>query len=156
MVRIELAQVSPCSGCGNCCRHIGLPPFEAANPDLGPQPKVRRLSRGAPEDTAELADLTTFALMPDALRAEHAALLRGLTEDPSGRPCAWLDEASGECLHYEFRPFLCREWAVGALPCVHVRKSNHPVVWVDSSPVAVWRNPQSERRYRGRATHPCD
>ncbi len=145
-MRVELPILSPCVGCGNCCRSIGLPPFEVANPDLGPQPSVP--TKGGCFSCAQDYDLLMFATMPAELRAAHAQLLRDLTEDPSGTPCAWFDAATGECVNYEHRPAACVLFVVGSRACVHL-KSDPEVkcVWQDNTQPEVWRNPRSKERY---------
>lgn len=136
-VRVVLPQVGLCESCGGkCCQRIGLPPFEVANPDLGPQPVPPGL------DVWMLLDTELFLDMPAELRAEHAALVRDLAADPTGRPCAWLDDA-GRCRHYDWRPAVCRDWAEGAEPCVETR-AGRGVVWRDPEGTTTddWRNPR--------------
>jgi hypothetical protein len=88
--RVSLPLADPCGGCGRCCETIGLPPFEAANPDFGPQKvHLRRMTDSEMSDAAFDTDL--FLLMPPEVRAAHAELLLNLTADPSGQPCAWYD-----------------------------------------------------------------
>lgn len=145
-LRIELAQVSPCTGCGNCCRHIGLPPFEVPNPDLGPQ--LLAPTVGGCFTCAQDGDMKTFAAMPADLRAAHAQLLRGLKKDPTGTPCAWLDQETGECAHYEHRPAVCRVFVVGSEPCMALKfRPGTKCVWQDNTEPDVWRNPRSMQRY---------
>ncbi|MCE9553913.1 MAG: YkgJ family cysteine cluster protein [Planctomycetes bacterium] len=35
--------------------------------------------------------------------------------------CLWLDDATGRCKHYEYRPTLCREFELGGDVCLSVR-----------------------------------
>ena len=66
-----LPLADPCGGCGKCCQHIGLPPFEAANPLFGPQlVNTRGLSDSQLADA--VFDTELFLLMPAELRQAHA------------------------------------------------------------------------------------
>lgn len=152
MTRMELPVISPCVGCGNCCRSIGLPPFEVANPDLAPQRSER--SPGGCFSCAQVSDMNTFAAMPTELRAAHAQMLRDLKTDPSGAPCAWLDPASGRCVNYDHRPAVCRVFVVGSPECLHLRTGIPKCVWQDNTSPEVWRNPRSKERYEGRKLPP--
>jgi Fe-S-cluster containining protein len=136
-----------CEGCGRCCDKIGLPPFEVPNPDLGPMAvwaEKRLWSASDYTGAADrwLADTDTFLRMPAALRAAHARLVRGLTADPTGSPCAWLDPDSKRCSHYEFRPAVCRDWPPGADPCLTARKGRARVEWRYDNAPPNWRNPR--------------
>lgn len=143
-MRIELPIVSPCVGCGNCCRSIGLPPFEVANPDLGPQPKEP--TPGGCRTCEQLRDMSTFANMPSSLRAAHAELVKNLKSDPSGKPCAWLDTETGRCINYEHRPAVCQDFTVGSAECVHLQTGEPQCVWNDNTIPEVWRNPRGKGR----------
>ena len=138
-MRIELEQVSPCTGCGKCCDNIGLPPFYVPNPDFGPVPVWHATSD---EWAARfLADRDAFERMPAALRAEHAEMVRSLEDDPTGRPCAWLDPDTKRCRHYEYRPVTCREWQPGCDGCNAARRGAK-VVWLDGASPGLWLNPR--------------
>lgn len=144
-MRIELQQVSYCTGCGGrCCRHIGMPPFEAPNPDLAGAPVE------LPKDSVQARDRAIFEAMPAELRADHAARLLALTEDPTGTPCAWLNPETGECGHYEYRPTNCREFVPGCDECRVMRRTGHPCVWDTELTLAMWLNPflRQARRLR--------
>ena len=123
--RIPLPAADICGGCSACCDHIGLPPFEVPNPDLGFMPRrpVTTVSR-----ESYLADLDIFLAMPAAVRADHAALVLAAAGDQSGRPCAWLDPVAKRCRHYAHRPTVCREWVPGAEGCCAAR-SGRSVIW---------------------------
>jgi Fe-S-cluster containining protein len=142
-MRIELPQADPCDGCGACCAWIGLPPFAVPNPDLGPAAPVVR--PGGAWLPWLLADTDTFLAMPAGLRADHAAALRSLVADPTGRPCLWLDPATRRCRHHDWRPHACRTFAAGAAGCAAARSGRSPVVWDEPAPPASWRNPRRPR-----------
>ena len=141
-MRISLPEADPCGGCGKCCHGIGLPPFEAANPEFGPQPVVTRGMTATQFDTAAF-DTELFLLMPAELRLAHAELLLNLTADPSGTPCAWYDAAADRCRHYEWRPGTCRQFSPGSDECVKLRSDPAAVlVWQDDNTPERWRNPR--------------
>ena len=94
-MRKSLPTADPCGGCGKCCRGIGLPPFEAANPAFGPQPVVTRGMSDSQFATA-VFDTELFLTMPDDLRLAHAELVLNVDADPSGTACAWFDEEAGK------------------------------------------------------------
>lgn len=135
-----------CEGCGRCCDKIGLPPFEAPNPDLGPLPVAAwKRAWGYDKYTAQqLTDTDTFQRMPPALRADHARLVRGLTADPSMTACAWLDPDTKRCRHYEYRPAVCRDWKPGERDCLQARSGRGTVVWRGDALPALWRNPRRD------------
>lgn len=147
-MRIGLPQIDPCGGCGKCCQGIGLPPFEAANPEFGPQPVVTRGMTASQFDTAAF-DTELFLLMPAELRLAHAELLLNLSANPSGTPCAWYDTDAGRCKHYEWRPGTCRQFTPGSDECEKLRADPDAVlVWQDDNTPETWRNPR--RRYQPR------
>lgn len=37
--------------------------------------------------------------------------------------CIWLDRYTGRCLHYEWRPELCRKFEVGGEACLRIREN---------------------------------
>lgn len=139
---IALPLTDACAGCGRCCQHIGLPPFEAANPEFGPQRvSIRGLSDT--QITDAVFDTELFLLMPAELRRAHAEMLLGLIADPTGGPCAWFDQDMGRCRNYEWRPATCRRfWANDARcqelcsdPAIHLH-------WQDDTTVPAWLNPR--------------
>jgi len=150
-MRIALPQADPCGGCGKCCQGIGLPPFEAANPEFGPQPVVTRGMTASQFDTATF-DTELFLLMPAELRLAQAELVLNLTADPSGQACAWYDAEADRCRHYEWRPGTCRRFEPGSDECVKLRADPDAVlVWQDDNSPEMWRNPRrsAERGMRG-------
>lgn len=73
--------------------HMGMPPFL--------QDELSRLP-------TELADDIEFINLIDPL------------QDEGGPPCIWLDE-NGKCRHYEYRPYVCRDFPVGCESCLLYR-----------------------------------
>lgn len=142
MSRTPLPMADPCGGCGRCCETIGLPPFEAANPDFGPQSvHLRGLTDTQMADAVFDADL--FLHMPADVRAAHAELLLNLTADPTGQPCAWYDAGRKRCRHHAWRPATCRRFEPGGERCVQLVASPEVVlVWQDDRRPERWRNPR--------------
>jgi Fe-S-cluster containining protein len=140
--RLPLPIADPCGGCGRCCETIGLPPFEAANPDFGPQPvHLRGLTDTQMADAAFDAEL--FLLMPADVRAAHAQQLLNLTADPTGMPCAWYDDARKRCRHHSWRPATCRRFEPGGERCIQLLADPEVVlVWQDDRRPERWQNPR--------------
>ncbi len=137
-----LPLADPCGGCGRCCEHIGLPPFEAANPDFGPQ-RVRTRGLSAAQLADAVLDTELFQLMPAELRREHAELLLNLIADPTGGPCAWYDPDAKRCRHHDWRPATCRRFWPNDERCNELRAD--PAVrlhWQDDTTLTAWLNPR--------------
>lgn len=124
-----------------------MPPFEVPNPDLGPLPITASKRAGwhwHPTPTEQrLTDTETFLRMPATLRAEHAAMMRGLTADPTRTPCPWLG-GDGRCVNYEYRPAVCRDWPVGNVGCHQARGGRGYVAWRHDNPPEDWYNPRRD------------
>lgn len=88
----DISDVDFCRECGECCRHSGAPPF-------------------APGE--ELWDH-----LPDDLRQDAIAARSRRNFDI---PCAWFDQSTNQCRHYEFRPVACREFQVHSPICLSTR-----------------------------------
>lgn len=156
-MRVALTTVGACEGCGACCAHIGLPPFEVPNPDLGPLPAVRPVRFDNDQSLAQdVLDTELFLAMPAALRAEHAAAVAALDRDPSGTPCAWLDPATRRCRHYEWRPAACRDWVPGGEGCNAARFRGSKVLWKYPLRVDQWWNPRAGEWFEVDAPPPRD
>lgn len=103
--------IENCNGCSACCNH-GWPPFEVLINERG-----------------ELVgpDVVTVNALPDDLRLEYLAVVRGVANGtlPDRRamdlPCYWLDE-HGLCKHYELRPAVCRDFETGSTGCRTYRR----------------------------------
>jgi len=141
--RVSLPLADPCADCGRCCETIGLPPFEAANSDFGPQNvHLRGLTESQMADA--VFDTELFLHMPAEVRSAHAELLLNLTCDPTGEPCAWYDPERKRCLHHEWRPATCRRFEPGGERCVELMRSQEVVlIWQDDRRVERWLNPRS-------------
>lgn len=142
MSRVPLPLADPCGGCGQCCETIGLPPFEAANPEFGPQlVHLRGLTETQMADA--VFDTELFLRMPIELRTAHAELLLNLTTDPTGEPCAWYDAERRRCKHHAWRPATCRRFVPGGERCVElVRNAEAVLIWQDDRQPERWRNPR--------------
>ena len=90
-----------CNGCGACCLHIGIPPFASYdNDDFEFQALPRHLKR---EIRAQLDRKPEPSAAPNFQDAQQ--------------PCIWLNLETRRCLHYEHRPFFCREFRPGSEVC---------------------------------------
>lgn len=99
---LEVIQPVSCEGCGACCMHLGVPPFDEFD--------------GAIDDQ----DIE-FERLPQELKDEiNAAWERGLTWFV-GEPCIWLDLTTRKCRHYEHRPVVCERFVPGNPICMEDR-----------------------------------
>ena len=104
----ELPVLMSCDGCGgSCCRVVTRPPFYRVFEDLW-EDAWERLRWERPELSKALA------------ADEAAAHAAGLPD--YGTPCTWLDQKTGRCLHYEYRPLACRMFEVGDVDCLDARR----------------------------------
>jgi len=97
-VGVMALDVLTCEGCGVCCTYCGCPP--------GYMVKEWRPADLPTELHRQLDDL--------AARVEAG-------EKIDGSPCAWWDQATKKCKHYEFRPKMCRDFEPGSIDCQRVR-----------------------------------
>lgn len=92
-----------CATCGECCGHVGTPPFTRGI--CGPDPH--------------------WEALPDHLRQEILAAEKRNGGDDAripNFPCIWFDERPGLCRHYEWRPGPCRDFKVGGDDCLTHRR----------------------------------
>ena len=94
-----------CEGCGACCRRNGSPPL-LFNSGLGTAGHHPLRPPGLPAELIAEVD------------AAFLGLHRG--QEPPG-PCIWLDAATDRCRHYDWRPQVCRDYAIGSPSCLHDR-----------------------------------
>jgi uncharacterized protein len=120
--------VLTCNDCGACCLTMGTPPgfilAFARQADSG----FLKDDEGD-EDHPEFAELLRlWESMPSEVRQEladyYGALWAGRVVDRAGeeQPCLWLDLQTRQCRHYEHRPPVCRDFAVGGQGCFSWRK----------------------------------
>lgn len=98
-----------CDGCGACCLHLGIPPFDSYDDDdiefaLLPQ---------------ELKDELTAAW--DVYFAQEAARYETKIPNATGTPCCWLDLETRRCRQYEYRPDICSRFEPGCEICLEDR-----------------------------------
>lgn len=154
-MKIELATVDACEGCGKCCMNIGLPPFEVPNPDLGVIPKSLHRFEYDKAFAQDVLDTELFMDMPEELRASHAKLIESTTVHPGRVPCAWLDLETKKCRHYEWRPAVCRDWIPGDEGCNRARFHESVVVWRgDDTTDEEWWNPKLPNKDEPEKIHP--
>lgn len=92
----ELTIPTNCDNCGACCMGQNLLPLSGNGLDETRLPVV----------------------LQESLERIIAGPLRGHDECP----CVWLDRASGLCLHYQYRPSVCRDLEVGDEDCMRIRR----------------------------------
>lgn len=87
-----------CSGCGVCCMHMSLPPYNAA-------------------EEADLPKEVAFDLghCRDAKRMQENA--HGILD----QSCAFFDWTTRRCIHYDHRPQVCKDFEVGSYDCREIR-----------------------------------
>ena len=102
-----LPVIESCDGCDACCRVVTSPPFRRIFDEDGEE-AWERLRRDRPD------------LLSELLAADRARRADGR---PSyGTPCLWLDGSGRRCLHYDYRPLACRQFAVGGPDCIDARR----------------------------------
>jgi uncharacterized protein len=102
----SLPVITSCEGCGACCQVVTLPPFRCGFDEH--EDAWERLKWDCPELCAELL------ARERALKMDGAPLF--------GSPCLWYDAARCACMHYEFRPRACREFAMDGQDCHDARR----------------------------------
>lgn len=111
--RIELDVIDPaveCTDCGLCCSEMNSPPFSGVV---------------LPDGTLGIADPCYPDDYERLMSAPEEAKALWLNDNrPDGSPCCWLDPVKKQCRWHEFRPDICRDFAVGGESC------------------KVWRNPE--------------
>lgn len=130
MTRLPI--VEDCHGCGVCCLQMGFPTFMLpAKPltedEIDADPELRQRAVD-PDIRQHLLDghpgESFWHNLPQHLRLEleqfwevHA----GKTDSLNG-PCIWLDQATRQCKHHEYRPHVCRDFDVGSIECQEWRE----------------------------------
>jgi len=130
---IRQAKPSDCHGCGVCCFHMGYPAFELpvaqrteaeleSDPELqqlAKDPRMRkRLTSGTPGEK-------NWHNLTDDLRTEWEEFVRAYQPPSPGEldpPCFWLNEETRLCKHHEYRPNVCRNFAIGSTGCLDWRR----------------------------------
>lgn len=103
----SLPLLESCDGCGACCRHLIVPPFQ--NRDEWDRLHV------PPELIDEFLPLWEVRFY--------------LAE----QPCLWYDPETDRCRHYELRPQACREFEINSPSCMACREKWGMVVGSDES-----------------------
>lgn len=63
--------------------------------------------------------------LPENLRQELDHYIAADQAPPAGQldgPCFWFDQETRSCKHYDYRPRVCRDFAVGCTDCLGWRK----------------------------------
>ena len=87
-----------CDGCGVCCMHMSVPPFEPS--EVKSLPEDVRVSLGAVRQSRTLQ-----------LKVHGTDFI----------PCGWFDMETRQCRHYEYRPQVCRDFDAGSTYCQNLR-----------------------------------
>lgn len=106
----ELPQIPSCTGCGACCLHLTIPPFDSYDDDD-----------------------YDFKILPDAMKVElqaewdrvfghEAERYEGRLGNSTGKPCCWLDMETRRCRNYEHRPTICADFEPGCAVCLEDRE----------------------------------
>ncbi|MBM82889.1 MAG: zinc/iron-chelating domain-containing protein [Planctomycetaceae bacterium] len=104
---LETINPDSCDDCGLCCEGIGSPVLLYASRGDDSEPHPYR-----PDDLpAELLDEINF---------HFSGLARG--QEPQER-CLWYDTDSRRCRHYQWRPQVCRDYALGGDACLLEREN---------------------------------
>jgi Fe-S-cluster containining protein len=102
-----LPVIESCDGCGACCQVVTSPPFYRVFDESG-EDAWERLKWERPDLWAQLLADTR------SRRASGGPLY--------GTPCLWFDAVTARCLHYDYRPRACHEFAVGGSDCRDARR----------------------------------
>ena len=94
-----------CEGCGACCLHMGVPPFDEAGVE--------------PTDDTDCE----YEALPPNLKTEIDAFWEASAEGIAGKPCVWLDTETRRCKHYDHRPIVCVDFKPGNPICLEDRES---------------------------------
>ncbi len=92
--------VSMCESCSSCCQFCGEPPF-ASYKELDGLPKPLR---------DELYEYISN------MEKNHVP-----SRGSQNLPCMWLNVESGLCVNYEYRPKICRDFAISGSDCLFFR-----------------------------------
>ncbi len=96
----ELPQLDiSCDGCGICCMHMSVPPFDD-----------------------EEVGLLQSPILEDYLAVKESRRLQLKVHGTDYTPCGWFDMATRKCKHYYYRPVVCRVFEVGNTYCLDLRK----------------------------------
>lgn len=93
--------VESCDGCGVCCMHMAVPPYDAG--------ELLHLHQNEPQVYA------------DYCAAKDSRLLQFMATEISDVPCGWFDMVTRKCRHYEHRPEVCKDYERGGWNCLSQR-----------------------------------
>lgn len=115
------ATLTDCRGCGACCRTQEIPPGYLAvvlAPERWPGDKGdhQRVANLPAEAQSSLLDAIMASVIDSRLEDRHGEDIH------SAEPCCWLDEVTGQCRWWKYRPSICRAFEVGSPPCLQRRR----------------------------------
>ena len=99
-----------CDGCGACCLHMSHPMYYSKGCDDNGN-FILDYPEGMPEELKRSLDDGGYSIT-----------------DPD-TPCIWLDLATRQCRHYEWRPPVCREFELGGDDCLRIRQEVRDRGW---------------------------
>lgn len=100
-VATDVPATSGCEGCGLCCLHMSVPPYDDEEREL--------LQRNLPHVYADLL----------AVEATRDLQLRTVGTD--WIPCGFFDMVTRRCRHHEYSPDTCGRFQAGGSSCTQFR-----------------------------------
>lgn len=100
-----------CEGCGACCTHLTMPPFDSYDED---DLDFERLPDALKRELEEKWDVTF---------GDRRHEFEGRLPNSIGGPCSWFDLETKRCRNYEHRPVCCREFVPGNDICLEDREA---------------------------------
>jgi Fe-S-cluster containining protein len=102
MATMEILPVLTCDGCGVCCMHMSVPPYEFW--------EVEELQREHPEVAA------------DFKAVEESRALQLKVHGTDFIPCGFFDMVTRKCRHNEHKPEVCQVFDRGGEYCMGMRQ----------------------------------
>jgi Fe-S-cluster containining protein len=99
--RMSLEVVTSCEGCGGaCCQSMGFMPLGAY------------VTEHAYDDASKLPAWLLKELRDKLTQIRAEPPVKGESQ------CMWLDQGTGKCKNYAYRPSICRDFEVGGTGCI--------------------------------------
>lgn len=100
MLELPVLSVNSCDNCCACCVNEAMVPV------------IYWLGKLAHKDSRKL---------PGDLLEELQRIKISYGRQKDGWPCIWLDQQTGLCKHYEYRPPVCVKFEIGGSECLTAR-----------------------------------
>lgn len=116
MASLNESETSPCDGCGLCCMHMSIPPYD--------DEEREQLQQELPK------------VYCDLVAVEATRELQWKSTGVEEVPCGFFDPVTRRCRHHENKPFVCHRFEVGDVFCLEFRADVGlpPVPYVPSFP----------------------